>query len=205
MTITKWTRKHSKSRYLYATLKQVRLTLQPILIGAVMVTIWYFGFWKNGMSFGEHDSERLLLLTGPLLMLAILFVGGLAYTNVEERKMRAVVSTMTKDKKSFLLNRDERTSNVVLVFLASVAVFLVAQAMLTHWEGFYAGAFAVFICSFVGAKFWIIIVRLDDPVKSSRWLTERVPHGWMDVDIDQHFKLDGSEELPEQELHKEVI
>jgi len=198
MAITKWTRKHSTFRYVYATLKQFGLTLQPFIISSAVVVIWYFGFWGNSISFGESDSERLLLLTGPLLMLAILFVGGLAYTNVEERKARAVLSIMTKDKKSFLLNRDERTSNVVLVFLASVAVFLVAQSMLTHWEDVYAGAFAVFICSFVGAKFWTIIVHLDNPIKSSRWLTERVPHGWMDVDIDQHFKLDGTDDVPEE-------
>lgn len=197
MTITKWTRKNSPFRYVYATFKQVKFILQPFIVGVVMVTVWYFLIWGKEISFGESDSERLLLLTGPLLMLAILFVGGLAYTNVEERKARAVVATMTKDKNSFLLNRDERTSNVVLVFLASVAVFLVVQSMLTHWEGVYAGAFAVFICSFVGAKFWTIIVHLDDPIQSSRWLTERVPHGWMDIDIDKHFKLDGSEELPE--------
>lgn len=196
MAITKWTRKYSKSRYLYATLKQIKLTLQPFIIGVVMATIWYLGFWKSGFSFGETDSERLLLLTGPLLMLAILFVGGLAYTKVEERKARAVIAIMNKDKKTFLLNRDERTSNVILVFLASVATFLVVQSMLTHWETVHAGIFAVFICSFVGAKFWTIIVSLDNPIKSSRWLTERVPNGWMDIDIDQYFRLDGTDELP---------
>ncbi|MEK7447752.1 MAG: hypothetical protein AAB632_03105 [Patescibacteria group bacterium] len=193
MKVTKWTRKYSVHRYIYAIYKQFILTLQPASIGILVVVVWYFWFWKNGISFGESDSEILLLLTGPLLMLALLFVGGLAYTNVEKRKTRAVIATMTRDKESFLINRDERTSNVVLVFLASVIIFLVAQAMLTHWGDVYAGSFAVFICTFVGAKFWTIVVHLDNPVKSSRWLAERVPSEWLDIDIDQHFSLNGSE------------
>ena len=150
MATTKWTKKNSWYRYVYAVLKQVRMTLQPLMIAFLVTILWYFFVWNAKLSFKEADSERLLLLTGPLLMLALLFIGGLAYTKVEERKSRAVTSVMTKDKIAFLLNRDERTSNVVLVFLASMALLLTVQAMFTHWEEVYAGAFAVFICSFVG-------------------------------------------------------
>ena len=194
MAPSKWTTKHSSLRYVYAILKNIQLTLQPLAISLGVVGVWYWFFWEKH-HFGEADSERLLLLTGPLLMLALLFIGGVAYTKVDERKAKTVNALMMKRRDAelardmFLANREERTSNVLLVFLGSVSIFLTIQAMMTHWDGFVAGFFAVFVCSFVSAKFWAIITRLDNPVKSCLWIRERTPQDWLDADIDEHFHL----------------
>lgn len=194
MAPSKWTTKDSWLRYAYAILKNIQLTLQPMAISLGVVGVWYYFFWEQH-HFQEADSERLLLLTGPLLMLALLFIGGVAYTKVDERKGKTVAALMMKRRDAelardmFLANRDERTSNVLLVFLGSVSIFLTIQAMMTHWDGLVAGVFAVFVCSFVSAKFWAIITRLDNPVKSCLWIKERTPQDWLETDVDEHFHL----------------
>lgn len=189
MNITKWTKKDSYHRYAYSAVKQMRLTLYPIIIASFFTVFWYYRIWQSDIAFTMDDSEHLLLLTAPFLMLSLIFVGSFAYTKIDERKASIVANILKRNKNSFLLNRDERTSNVVLVFLASVALLLVLQAMFTHWESVFAGAFAVFVCSFVSAKFWALIIYLDDPIHSSRWISERVPQEWFGIDVDEYFEL----------------
>jgi hypothetical protein len=194
MSPTKWTQKDSPFRYLYMITKQFKLTLLPVIATAGMIGLWYFVFWRHQIMIARGDSEHLLLFSAVALMLAIFFLGGFLYTKIDDRRDQVVKAVLGKDKVRFLMLRDERTPNFSLVFLGTLSILLTMHSVLLSWETVWGGLSAVGTVTFICSKLWILITYLDDPIDSSKWIKERVPKGWLDINIDEFFKCDGTEE-----------
>ncbi len=198
MAPTKWTRKDSWFRYFFSIFKQIRLTWRPVLVTGGMMLFWYWVMWPSQIKIAPGDSERLLLFSAVALMLALFFISGFLYAKIDDRRDKVVKAILKKNKKKFLMLRDERTPNFSLVFQGTLSILLVAHALLLPWETVWGGLSAVGTITFIGAKLWVLITHLDDPVGSSKWIQERVPDDWMAIDVDEFFKCDGTEECAVQ-------
>lgn len=189
--ISKWSTKDSPFYWAFAIYKQLGLTIVSVLFSFGTLAGWYVVAWRNGIRLEPHDMEQLLLLTGALSVLALLFIGGLAYTKVTEKKDKIVDALMMEDrlaaKRQFLRYRDERTANSTLVFLGTAACAVILHAALIPWGNVYAGIAGVFTTSFISSKFWVLVTHFDDAIDSSKWIRDRTPEEWLTEDVDRFF------------------
>ena len=191
-TITAFTRKHSVLRLLvYAPYKQFSLVLRSALVTAIIFLVWKTWIWDCGVQlpFSPSDTTWLPQAAGTLLVTVFAFFVGFAYVKIEDRKkeiLEAITEPTTK-MNAFMRLRDERTPNATLVTLALTALGIMALSMGSSYQTFWAAAFNVFIAIFIPVQLLVLIIYLDDVIGSSAWIKERVPEGWMHIDVDEHF------------------
>lgn len=193
--ITKWSEKDSAWRYVFAIWKQLGLTLRSILFSGLVATAWFFGIWRHRLWFESEDLERLFILTGAASALALLFIGGFAFTKTRDKKDKIVEAILMRDKEAgkelFMRYRDERIDNATLVFLGTTGGIFAAHALVAPWVSAWAGFVAVSVACLIWSKFWVLVTHFDDPIDSSKWIRDRVPQEWMDEDVDAYFDLKG--------------
>lgn len=172
--------------------RHTRLILQPLVIAACAVGIWY-ALRTRGLYFSHEDET---VLTGAIITtLAVAFslIAAVVLNTIWENYRKIVVCVLTKDVRTFLIYRDERIPIAMHLLLSAFSWPLLAMIALLEYRNFWAGVASVFSVWYSVSLYWIIATQLQDPSKSA-WLAERIPPNWFTKDIDQYFKL-GEEEF----------
>jgi len=162
------------------------LLLQSSFFAALASIIWYKAR-ERGLHFPKSE-ETSVIGAGVVIGLPYGVNLGFILSAAYDRFQKVVEAVLKKDKRVFLLNRDNRFPIMLYLVLASPALLLIGITASLEYESTVAGLTSTFGVSFILALYWIVIARLQNPLKSE-WIVERTPQDWIDEDIDTYFKL----------------
>jgi MFS family permease len=163
------------------------LLLQPLGIAAFAVSLWH-RLRRMGIHFATSDEA---ILTGAIIAtlgIAFSIIAAVVFTKILDKYSIVVRSVLRRDKNTFLLYRDERLPIIIHLVLASLSLSLISMVILIDYHNVYTGVCSVFAVTFSISLYFIVATELQNPAKSA-WFAERIPHEWLEVDIDKHFKL----------------
>jgi hypothetical protein len=162
------------------------LVIQSSCLAIVIEVLWYWAR-RNGFHFSKED-ETPIVAAIAILIVPYSMIAGFVLAKVSERFDKIVFSILKKDKETFLCYRDERLPIVLYLLIGAFSLPILGMTGSLEYKYTWSGFACVFSASFVLGLYWIVIVKLQNPTKS-QWLAERIPQEWLDVDIDDHFKL----------------
>ena len=184
MTLSKrddvWRQFRSFRRHLF-------LIAQPFLAAAFITALWTM-FWQAGVHLPKEDE---VVLTAVVAMLSVTFgiLAGVVLSTIWEKYQKVVVCVLKHDVNTFLIYRDERIPIVFHLLLGSLSVPIILVMMLFEYKSYSSGLIAVFSVTFAISIYWLVGAELQNPAKSL-WFAERIPEAWLDLDIDEHFKME---------------
>jgi hypothetical protein len=167
--------------------RHVGLAAYAIAIASVITALWYVA-WGNGYHFSGDDGVGLAGVIVTTLGVAYGITAALILNFIWEKYNKVVLCIFKKDKEAFLFYRDERMPIMMRLLLAAISLPLLVMVGMLDYERAWSGGASVFSVALVLAFYWIVATKLEDPTKSA-WLAERIPHEWLEIDVDDHFKL----------------
>ncbi|TAK96534.1 hypothetical protein EPO05_01585 [Patescibacteria group bacterium] len=168
--------------------KHAMLILEPLVLAVMFVKLWQL---LRHLGLYLSDEDELSLTSSVITTLAVAFsiMATLMFNTVWEKYRQVVIFVLKGDKEGFLVLRDERMPMVLHIFIAALSVLFLGMVMLLNYRQEWSGIAAVFSLSFVVALYWIVIPQLENPAKSP-WFAERIPKEWLELDVDEFFKLE---------------
>jgi hypothetical protein len=158
-------------------------------LAAVAITaLWWF-CRSRGWCISEEDKE--VLLGGFIPTLGVIYGVYIAFliNAAYEKYKEIVVAVLTKDKRTFMLWRDERMLIAMHLQIAIISVPFVGMIGAIGYHSAITGAFMVSCVSLIVVAFWMIVSMIENPT-TSEWFTERIPHDWLTEDVDTFFELE---------------
>lgn len=173
----KW---RSFKRHTYILLKAFIVTLFPLLL-------WY-QLRLRGVYFAHEDETIIIGAAIATLGLAYGIMASLVLGSIWEKYKKVVISVLKHDKETFLCYRDERIPVMIHLFLFALSLPLLVMIALLEYRYLWSGIASVFSVSFILSLYWIVATELENPAKSP-WFAERIPEEWLNVDVDEYFRL----------------
>lgn len=189
-------KKHDWKRRGRSFVRHAFLLSKPLSIAAASTALWY-KLHLRGIYFARVDES--ILMGAVLTMLSVIFsiTAALVLNTIWEKFRIVGLAVLRRDRETFLLYRDERMPVVLHLLLFAFTLPIIGIIGLLDYRSIPTGMFAVFSVTFVFALYWLVVIVLEDPVKSP-WLKERIPAEWLSADVDAEFKFANPCTLPEK-------
>lgn len=167
--------------------RHLPIIVKPMVWSVLLATFWSLIIWESKIGFSRESENPLLFIVLPLVSFIYVIFAGIAVSSVFDEYKELSRAVVGKDKKSFMLHRDEQLPIVMHILLWVLSTILIVMILLFNYTSFLAGLFTIFSVTFIVVTSWVVCVDLDDYIKSI-WFKERVPKDWLEEDIDKFFE-----------------
>jgi hypothetical protein len=164
------------------------LIMKPFLIALLVLMMWDWLRFR-GYHFPKEDEPIMISTVITIIGIVYGVIAALIINSVWGKYKKVVICILEKDKHTFLMYRDERMPIMIHLFLFSLSAPLLGLVIMLNYKEQWTGTVAVFLVTFILSLYWIVLIQLDNPLKSA-WFAERTPKDWLTEDIDDYFNLD---------------
>jgi hypothetical protein len=180
--------KKNDPRRKWRAFKRNALLLAKAFCLASVATYVWLAAWINGIHFAEDDKD--VVVGAIIVSIGVIYavITTWLITAVWEKYCRLVVAVLEKNMHNFLLYRDERMPIMVHLSTAVVAVPLFCIIGMIDYRDVLTGMVSVFVLAFILIFVWIMIAKLENPLKEG-WFAERIDKSWLTIDVDDYFGL----------------
>ena len=166
--------------------RHLPLIIKPLSWSLVLSLVWVLVLHPNKIGFSAESENPLLFIVLPLVSFIYVIFAGIAISSVFEEYKELSKAIVSRDKRSFLIHRDEQLPIIMHILLWVPSGILILMTLLFNYPNTATGLFTVFSISFIITTAWVVCVDLDDYMKSV-WFKEKTPKGWLEEDIDKFF------------------
>lgn len=154
---------------------------------ALLVTfIWFQACNRRGVRLPDGVND----VAGTAIMVIagiFAFAGSLILDRAWKRSQDMARAILLYDKQGFMLLRDEKIPNILVIALYFFAFWILVLLGLSKFPSALAGEVVIFAtASCVALYFWALHNLLNP--QTSVWFARRTPKAWLDEDSDSYFK-----------------
>lgn len=185
--IRKLSRKDDTGRQWRSFKRHAFLVCRAFVTALIPVILWRV-LRSNEYHFVRADESAIGFAIATVGV-AYGIIAALVLQAVWEKYRKVVIAVFDRDKRTFLMYRDERMPIMIHILLAALSFPLLLLVVMLDYENIFSGIASVFSVSFMIVLYWIIATELENPAKSP-WFAERIPKEWLAEDVDKFFALD---------------
>jgi hypothetical protein len=165
--------------------RNVLRVVPPAVLATVMTCVWY-QCRKRGWHLPK-DAE--MMLGTAILVLAAIFAiaAAMVLNGTWERSQRIARYILTRNKRAFMVIRDEKLPIAMHLVLASFGLWVLILLGAAEYGDALSGGLIVFSTWFAMSLYFVVVIELQEPTKSV-WLSARIPDEWLKESVDTYFK-----------------
>ena len=175
-------------RKLRSVVRHTLMLTRPAIITALTAMGWWF-FRDAGYYFPENEPFEAIVTVILVLGVPFGILAAEAVRTAWNKHAQVTTSVLTRNRRQFLLYRDERILTAMHVLLAVFASLVIVVVSFFHYKEAWVGLMMVTVTTFSLSLVWSVIEQLENP-RLSPWIRERIPAEWFEEDVDKFFLLE---------------
>lgn len=196
----KLSKKGDIGRKLHSVVRHTLMLARPVIITALTAAAWWF---LRDSKYYFPENEPFEAIVTVILVLGVPFgiLAAEAVRTAWNKHAQITASVLTRNKRQFLLYRDERILTAMHVLLVVFAALVILVVAFFHYKEAWVGLMMVAATTFSLSLVWSVIEQLENP-RLSPWIRERIPPEWFEEDVDKFFLLENGRRLRKKKKKK---
>lgn len=190
-------------RKLRSVVRHTLMLARSVVITALTAAAWWF---LRDSEYYFPENEPFEAIVTVILVLGVPFgiLAAEAVRTAWNKHAQITSSVLTRNKRQFLLYRDERILTAMHVLLAVFAALVILVVAFFHYKEAWVGLMMVAATTFSLSLVWSVIEQLENP-RLSPWIRERIPPEWFEEDVDKFFLLENGRRQRKKKRKKKVL